>query len=312
MSAFSSTLTVNSLFWFTSLGPTQQGLTRRILEDLMPYLDSIGLSHQTYGPQTADQLRGMLNEIARKAAAGLRPVLHFDTHGNATHGIKLDASGEFVSWPDLVVSLRAINVATRNNLCVISGACFSMEAAWQVTLSEPCPFFILIAPKNEVSSGFLEDNIVAFYKSLFEGREVVEAHKRHLAPNLELFHCERMLAYMLARYVRDYCTGKGGNKRREQLLTKAVEANYVHNRSDLRRIRRGAKAWTRPSQAMIERFANGFGSKFLMGKPIGFDIDDVMTFTKIVTDRRNPPVPRPSARSRNAPPEPASGAFSAP
>jgi hypothetical protein len=141
----------------------------------------------------------------------------------------------------------------------------------------------LIAPKNEVSSGFLEDNIVAFYKSLFEGREVVEAHKRHLAPNLELFHCERMLAYMLARYVRDYCTGKGGNKRREQLLTKAVEANYVHNRSDLRRIRRGAKAWTRPSQAMIERFANGFGSKFLMGKPIGFDIDDVMTFTKIVT-----------------------------
>ena len=112
MSAFSSTLTVNSLFWFTSLGPTQQGLTRRILEDLMPYLDSIGLSHQTYGPQTADQLRGMLNEIARKAAAGLRPVLHFDTHGNATHGIKLDASGEFVSWPDLVVTLRAINVAT--------------------------------------------------------------------------------------------------------------------------------------------------------------------------------------------------------
>jgi hypothetical protein len=233
MLGFSSTLTINSLFWFASLGPTQQGVTRRIHEDLMPYLDSIGFSHQTYEPQTADQLRQMLNHIAQKAAAGLRPVLHFDTHGDVTHGIKLDASGEFLSWPDLVERLRAINVATRNNLCVVSGACFSMKAASAgVTLSEPCPFFILIAPKNDVSSGFLEDNTVAFYKSLFEGGEIVAAHARHLAPNLQLFHCERMLAYMLAYYVRDYCTGKGGNKRREQLLTKAVEANYVHNRSD--------------------------------------------------------------------------------
>jgi hypothetical protein len=255
----------------------------------MPYLDRIGCSHQTYEPQTADQLREMLNQIAQKAAAGLRPILHFDTHGDMTHGIQLNASGEFLSWPDLVVSLSAINVATRNNLSVISGACFSMEAAAprQVTLSEPCPFFILIAPKNEVLSGFLEDNTVAFYKSLFDKGEIVEAHARHLAPNLELFHCETMLAYMLASYVVDYCTGKGGNKRREQLLTKAVAANYVQNRHDRRKIRRGAKLWTRPTQAMIERFANGFAQKFLMGKPLGFDIHDVMKLTEIVLDRRN-------------------------
>jgi hypothetical protein len=287
MPGFSSTLTVNSLFWFTSLELGQQGVTGRTHEDLMPYLDRIGCNHQTYEPQTADQLREILNHIAQKAVAGLRPVLHFDTHGDMTHGIKLDASGEFVSWPDLVVSLRAINVATRNNLCVILGACFSMKAARQVTLSEPCPFFILIAPKNEVLSGFLEDNTVAFYKSLFDEGEIVEAHARHLAPNLELFHCERMLAYVLAYYVVDYCTGKGGNKRRERLLTKAVAANYVHNRSDRQRIRRGAKVWTRPTQAMIERFANGFAQKFLMRKPLGFDIYDVMKLTEIVLDHRN-------------------------
>jgi hypothetical protein len=204
-----------------------------------------------------------------------------------THGIKVEACGEFVSWPDLVVSLRAINVATRNNLCVISGACFSMKAARQVTLSEPCPFFTLIAPKNEVVSGFLEDNTVAFYKSLFDEGEIVKAHARHLAPKLDLFDCEKMLAYVLAFYVVDYCTGKGGNKRRKQLLTKAVAANYVHNRSERRRIRRSAKVWTRPTQAMIERFANGFAQKFLMGKPLGFDIDDVMKLTEIVLNRRD-------------------------
>jgi hypothetical protein len=262
-------------------------VTRRIHEDLMPYLDRIGCTHQTYELQTADQLRKMLNQIAQKAAAGLRPVLHFDMHGDITHGIKLDATGEFVSWLDLVVSLRAISVATRNNLCVISGACFSMKAARQVTLSEPCPFFILIAPRNEVLSGFLEDHTVAFYKSLFDKEQTVEAHTRHLAPALELFHCEGMLAHVLAYYVVDYCTGQAGKKRREQLLTKAVEADDVHNRSDRRRIRRGAKVWTWPTQAMIERFANGFAHKFLMGKPLGFDIDDVTKLTENVLDRRN-------------------------
>jgi hypothetical protein len=277
MPGFSSTLMVNSLLWFTSLTPKEQGLTRRIQEDLMPYLKRIGLPHQTFEPNTAEQLLGMLDQIARKAGAGLRPILHFDMHGNA-HGIKLAASGDFVSWPDLVVSLRAINVATGNNLSVVSGACFSMKAVSKVTvpLSEACPFFILIAPEREILSGFLEDNTFAFYKSLFESLEIVKAHARYLAPNLALFHCERMLTYLLVDYVRDYCTGKGGKKRREQLLTKAVAANLVHNQSDRHRIRRAAKEWTRPTQGMIERFANGFASKFLMGKPPGFDIADVM------------------------------------
>lgn len=155
-----------------------------------------------------------------------------------------------------------------------------MNAAWQVTLSEACPFFTLIAPGTEVSSGFLEDNVFAFYKSAFDGLDIVEAHERHLAPRLALHHCERMPAYVLAGYVQDYCIGKGGIKGREGLLTAAVTADLAHNRQDRRRIRAGAKAWTRPSQAMVVRFAKGHASTFLMGKPPGFDIADVIRLVK--------------------------------
>ncbi len=116
------------------------------------------------------------------ASSGLRPILHFDMHGDLTQGIKVAASGEFVSWPRLVDSLRAINVATENNLCVVSGACFSMNVVWEVTLSKPCPFFILIAPGEEVSSGFLEDKTREFYKSVFDDLEIVAAHEAHFAP----------------------------------------------------------------------------------------------------------------------------------
>lgn len=280
MSGFSSVLTVNSLFWFTSLEANEQGVTRRIQEDLIPYLDGIGLHHWTYEPRTANQFLGILNQIAREATTGRRPLLHFDMHGDGTHGIKLAGSGEFVSWPLLVASLREINVATGNNLCVVSGACYSLNAVWQVTLLEACPFFILIAPGEEVSSGFLEDNTVAFYKSVFAGLEIVAAYERHLAPHLSLHHCERMLAYTLASYVQDFCIGKRGNERREELITKAVWAGLAHNRHALRRIRREAKTWTRPNPAIVKRFAEGHASTFLMGKPLGFDIADVMKIVK--------------------------------
>ena len=82
MPGFSTTLTVNSLYWITSLRPTERGVTRRIQEDLLPYLDSIGVHHQTFEPQTAEKLLAILSDIAQQATLGLRPILHFDTHGD--------------------------------------------------------------------------------------------------------------------------------------------------------------------------------------------------------------------------------------
>jgi hypothetical protein len=282
MPAFSSTLTLSSLVWLTSLAPNERGSTRRIQEDLIPYLDRIGLHYIIGEPQTQAQLYGMLSQIAMRAVEGMRPILHFDMHGDAKHGIRLNGSGEFISWPDLVDRLRIINMATGNNLCVVSSACSSMESVYQVALSRPCPFFILIAPEREVSAGYLEDRIFPFYRTLFEDQQVLEAHARHLAPGVALHYCERMLAFLLAKYVRQYCIGKGGDERREQLLTKARAAGLCRNRSDMRRIRRAAKEWTRPSQAMVERFANGLASTFLMGRPLSFDIDDVVKLIEAV------------------------------
>jgi hypothetical protein len=220
MPEFSSPLTVNSLFWITSLRPTERGVTRRIQEDLLPYLDSIGVHHQTFEPQTAEELLAILSDIAQQATVGLRPILHFDAHGDLLRGIKLAVSGVFIPWSLLIAHLRAINVATGNNLRVVSGACFSLHAVWEISLSEPCPFFILIAPGKEVSAGLLEDKTFAFYKSAFDGLEIVAAHERHLAPHLSLHHCERVAAYVIAKYLRDDCVGKGRRIRREELMTR--------------------------------------------------------------------------------------------
>jgi hypothetical protein len=276
-----ATFNVNSLIWVSSLEIGEQGITKRIQEDLLPYLDEENLRYKTFEPRTATELLDYLQNIAREGRVGLRPILHLDVHGDDEHGIKIAPSGEFIPWSKLVAALREINVAIDNNLCVISCACYSIKAAYEVTISEPCPFYMFIAPREEVSSSFLEDNVFRFYKSAFQTSDFYGAYERHLAQGFLFHYCERMLLYQFVKYVRDYCIGKKGQPRREELLTKVIEAGQAPNRQQRRKKRHEIKLWGRPNQAMLERFAKNHVSIFLMGKPLSFSIRHVASLIEI-------------------------------
>jgi hypothetical protein len=271
MLKLSSVSTVNSIFWITSVRPDERGTTQRVHDDLLPYLNSVGLPLQELSPQSASELLAMLDAIAREATRGTKPIIHFDTHGNATHGIYIAASGEFISWVQLIDTLRAINVATQNNLCVISAACFSLNAIRPLKITQACPFLMLIAPEQEVSFGFIEDNTFRFYQDLFAGSDITAAFEKNLSPALKVFHSERMLAISLTRYIRDNCIGKGGGRRREDLLTKVLSGGIPNNRYNKKMIRKVAKAMTKPSQRLIDEYA----MTFLIGRKVEYTIDDL-------------------------------------
>src|SRR3954449_7649511 len=95
---------VKSLVWITSLHPSEQGVTRRIQEDLAPFLDSIEFPHQTFEPRGTAELLTLLEALAKHTWAGSGPIIHFDTHGSSEQGVLLAASGEFVPWPRLVAA----------------------------------------------------------------------------------------------------------------------------------------------------------------------------------------------------------------
>ena len=127
MLQFSSVANVNSLYWITSLEPDKQGTTRRVIEDLEPFFARIGLPFNISEPQTAAELLKILHQIALAAKMGAKPIIHLDTHGLEDKGIFIAASKEFVAWADLYELLRAINITTGNNLCIVSAACYSMR-----------------------------------------------------------------------------------------------------------------------------------------------------------------------------------------
>lgn len=180
MPTYAATSDIDTIIWITSLRESEQGVTRRILEDLEPYLLSEKVEFKFFGPQSVDELRNVFTVIAEEAASGQRPLIHFDTHGGETSGIHIVASDEDMSWDEVTDHLRVINLATENNLCVISLACFGFKIIHSLKMTDQAPFFILAGSESEIPASYIEDTVVPFYRHIFDNDDVVGAFEAHL------------------------------------------------------------------------------------------------------------------------------------
>ena len=212
---------VNSLVWLSSLMPNEQGLTDRILEDLTPFFRRIELPFLFHKVNPATELYAMLDNVATYAQNGTKPFLQLDMHGSKD-GLEIAATNEIAPWATVVSKLQAINIASRGNLCVVAGVCFAFHAIKQVHIFEACPVYLLIAPEDIVTAGYLQDNMVGFYKDVFSCGDIAGAHEKHLSSSFRVFHCEKFLAIALCKYISQSCKGKGGAERRERLLTEIL------------------------------------------------------------------------------------------
>jgi len=258
MATFDSIFTMNCLYWLVSLPEDQLGPSRRLLEDLSAYFSSQKLPFKIKGISTAFELLETLNNIREVSMRGYKPIIHFDMHGNED-GLLISGSEELLLWDDLCNALRQINVATQNNLCVISAVCHSLHLIDKIKVSEPAPLYLLIAPRNEVSFGFLEDNISKFYRSAFDHENIVQAYEDHLSPVFHSFHIEKLFVNVLAKYFREDCMGQNRQTRIETLLTDVMSSSNVqNNRYNRRKARHIIKKGTKPRIEDFERFKRVF------------------------------------------------------
>lgn len=266
----------NSVIWFTSLPAQDQGTSRRVFEDVEPEIRQAEMRCEHHSIQSAKQLFNRLEALTSAATEiGLRPLLHFDMHGNAELGLHISASDEYIPWTTLADHLGALNVATGNNLCVVGAACYGLKAISSMSLERPTPFFLLLAPEEEVSMGFLEDNIPAFYRELFISGVLIP-YERYLEPHFSYFHCERVLFEAIARYIQKGCKGKSGKERRERLLTEMFMTGIPNTKQNRRVMRRQIKAKLKPGPEILDRYAR----TFLAGKPCSFDFDELLSFVQ--------------------------------
>lgn len=251
----------------------EEGASRRLGEDLDLLTTSLGdfiFRHITVASK--EQLIELLKSLEPEVQNGFRPILHFDTHGSKEHGLEIGATGELVSWLAITDELRKLNIACKNNLFVFVAACYGFYLFKALTITKPCPFFIMFGPTDLVTFGEVESSVAPFYRHLFQTGSVDDATKVFTC-KFEYFHAERMFLISFARYIREKCLGKGGKERRENLLTQTFEETTLPNTAPMRqRLRRQIKKQLEPSPKLMEKYAESF----LHGKVCSVLFEDVM------------------------------------
>ena len=258
----------NSIQWITSLKPFERGATVRVLEDLQTVCAGRGLPLEVHYPKTADAFLALLHRMAEDADAGMTPLLHLDMHGSKDGGLAIEATGESITWLILADALRQINAASRNNLCVFSGACFSFHAVSQIDITKAAAFYILVAPEHDITGGALEENTLGLYRDILSGVDIIAAVADRFGDRMRYFHCEEMFANILYAYLDEKAVGKNKRARIEDRVTKAVEWGAHTDSAALSKLRRLAAALVEPTEDLIDRH----GGEFLAGRKPGFTV----------------------------------------
>lgn len=265
----------NSVIWMTSLPENELGPTRRMVESMEALKNETGIGFQHIHVSSAEHLKKLLFELIIHASQhGMTPLLNFDMHGSKDHGLYIANTSEYVSWDVLNSCLQGLNHATGNNLVVIGAACYGLRAIMPIKLDKPAPFFVLLAPEEEVYVGFLEDNLPAFYRDLFAFGSLDSAYNQYLSDKFKYFHCEKMLFIVVAKYIKAGCKGKSAQERRERLLTEVFAQGMEKTEDNLKTVRKKIKEDIRPNQQLLDRYA----SVFLINRKCSFTMNELLGF----------------------------------
>lgn len=273
-----SVFSCNSIIWLTSISRGEAGPTQRITEDLDSLMNTLKLGFQVIDITSKERFEEILIDLTHHAnASQMRPMLHIDMHGCAENGLLVSETNEYISWGFAAALLRELNVATQNNLCIVCAACFGLRAIMPIKLNQATPFFILLAPEEEVKVGFLLDNIVPFYNCLFQTGSIATAYSRNLSDKFKYFHCEKMLFIIVAKYIKEQCRGKGVQKRRERLLTEIFNDQSDEFKSQkITEARAKLKDDLKPDQSLLDRYAK----TFLISRSCSLTFDALLNFVE--------------------------------
>lgn len=255
MGVYSTSAVVDTLMVVESLPDGHAHTGKQLENDLASInrLDKRRTAFKTVG--SSIEFFEVLEALHRRAVVDRwRPILHLEIHGLSGAGLKLEPSGEFITWMGLVDACRPINEATGNNLIVVLAACSSYEAILSVQWRELTPFSYLIAPATEVATADIMDSFPRFYRTLFESLSIDEARK-HLPAQYCNYNAEEMFVRSYANYIVQSCTSQARQERAEEILTGVLDhVPYA----DKKKTRKEAKRKLVPTAADFERFHRRF------------------------------------------------------
>lgn len=268
----------NAVIIVDGLKSTDLQTARLLNEDLLDFQAS-SEGHKTLiqleKVSTRRELVAFLTDLIPVCKEGLRPIIHFECHGNNLMGLGIGDAQERLSWADLVNLLSSINTATKNNTGVVMATCHGFYALTPLTIDHPCPFFFLIGSQEIVPAGVFGKQMKEFYKALFRSG-ALEPAMAQLDDRFKQFLAEKFFATVWARNLKKHGIGKGLSARREHLVTMALdEGRRSGNNLSVKVVRSLVKKLAPLRKETFDAQAN----RFLHGKS-GLNFYDILKFVK--------------------------------
>ena len=224
---------------------------------------------------TRDEFLDYLRQIQNDFRITKRlPLLHIETHGitvgpeGGPHGIGSSVS-DCVLWPELMGELIPLNRLTQLRMTVVLAAC---EGFWGLKMLQPgerAAFLSLLGPTPPISAGKLAKACMAFYRSIFQGRNGNAALKAmndtigSPKPTFVWMNAETAFVAAYRAYLTMYRSPERSAQRVDELV-KQVAAKFRAERGvgmwahEIERVRADVRAKTEAH----EEFFNDFRRRY--------------------------------------------------
>lgn len=120
-------------------------------------------SVEYYQAETKDQFLTTIEDITKKANAQTLITIHIDSHGGED-GIGILPPLNFVTWKELLSSLRPINVITNNTLTLVMSVCEGTSLIGSFDPTDRAPFMVIVANPKPITFKDMDVAFPNFYK----------------------------------------------------------------------------------------------------------------------------------------------------
>lgn len=157
--------TANKILLARSLPPHEEGVSRRLAEDLrIESFSKNSIPVEDQPIESKSDLLILFSSISRNFREGGEiPFLHLDAHGG--RDFLQFSSGEHMPWTEFISHTTKLNKSLEMSLAISLGVC---EGAWSIIGMkgiERAPFMLLFAPKNPLSAA----DATTWSKTLYSG-----------------------------------------------------------------------------------------------------------------------------------------------
>ena len=165
------------------------------------YIDVIERLKRLYGEQSPvrsstfrevtakDELLAVLDSAITNAGdlqQGL--VIHFEMHGSAALDGLVTASGELVSWAELVEKFRTLNIATQNGLYLTMATCYGRHLFEAVEPALKSPYRGYISASQAVTVQEVMDSFADVYERLMTDGNLIRSYLASDAERSRFFY----------------------------------------------------------------------------------------------------------------------------